>query len=181
VNTFKPTAAFTSNYITPVYTGDSIHFEDESYDIYSTINLWQWWFGDGSGSKFINPIHQWNLPGNYQVELIVTNREGCKDSAIFDYIDVMEGIIKIPNTFTPNNDGYNDFFVVNVSGMATYNFQIFNRWGILLFESSNNQISWDGYSQSGIQCPEGTYYYTLKATGYSGKPYERAGFILLIR
>jgi gliding motility-associated-like protein len=181
VNVFHPIAAFTSNYVTPIYTGDSIHFQDQSYDLYGTITLWQWWFGDGKGTNFINPIHEWNLPGLYQVELIVTNKEGCKDSTIFDYIDVIEGIIEIPNTFTPNNDGYNDFFAINASGIESFQLKIFNRWGMKLFTSNSINIMWDGYNQSGLQCPDGTYYYILKATGYTGTAYNRAGFVMLLR
>jgi len=182
VNVFKPVAAFISNYLTPIFTSDSIHFQDESYDpTFAGISLWQWWFGDGTGTHFENPIHQWNLPGIYQVELIVTNKEGCKDSAIFDYIDVIEGILNIPNTFTPNNDGYNDFFEIKASGIETYQLEIFNRWGIKIFSSTNINTSWDGYNQNGIQCPEGTYYYVLKATGFSGNSFNKAGFIMLLR
>ena len=181
VNVFHPLAAFTSNYATPIYTGDSIHFQGESYDLYGTITLWQWWFGDGTGTNFINPIHEWNLPGMYQVELIITDNKGCKDSTIYDYIDVIEGIIEIPNIFSPNNDGYNDFFEIKASGIATFQLDIFNRWGMKLFTSNSINIMWDGYNQNGLQCPDGTYYYVIKATGDSGTAYNRAGFVVLIR
>jgi gliding motility-associated-like protein len=182
VNVFHPVAAFTSNYTVPIYTGDTIYFQDESYDpTLAGITLWQWWFGDGTGSNFENPNHQWDLPGMYQVTLIITNSKGCKDSAVFDYIDVIEGIINIPNVFTPNNDGYNDYFEIQTSGIENYSLQIFNRWGMIIFESNSNGISWDGYNQAGVQCPDGTYYYVLRATAYSGKDFNRAGFVMLLR
>ena len=181
VNIFKPVAAFTSNYTTPIYTGDSIRFLNQSYDLYGAITLWQWYFGDGNGSNFMNPSHYWDLPGMYQVTLIVTDNQGCRDTAIYDYIDVIEGIIEIPNTFTPNNDGYNDFFEIKTSRIEHYQLQIFNRWGMLIYESTSNPIQWDGYNQSGLQCPDGTYYYVLKATAYSGKEYNRVGFVMLLR
>jgi gliding motility-associated-like protein len=181
VNVFNPVAAFTSNYTIPIYTGDSIHFQDESYDLYGSINLWQWWFGDGTGTNFENPIHQWDVPGIYQVELIVTDNKGCKDSTIYDYIDVIEGIIEIPNIFSPNNDGYNDFFEIKASGIETFQLDIFNRWGMKLFTSNSINIQWDGYNENGLQCPDGTYYYVLKATGYTGTAYNRAGFVMLLR
>jgi gliding motility-associated-like protein len=181
VNVFHPIAAFTSNYTIPIYTGDSIHFQDQSYDLYGTIALWQWWFGDGTGSNFLNPAHEWNLPGMYQVTLIVTDNKGCKDSTYYDFIDVIEGIIEIPNIFSPNNDGYNDFFEIKASGIETFQLEIFNRWGMKLFTSNSINIMWDGYNQSGLQCPDGTYYYVLKATGYTGTAYNRAGFVMLLR
>ena len=181
VNVFHPIAAFTSNYTIPIYTGDSIHFQDQSYDLYGSITLWQWLFGDGTGSNFLDPAHEWNLPGMYQVTLIVTDNKGCKDSTFYDYIDMIEGIIEIPNIFSPNNDGYNDFFEIKASGLESFQLEIFNRWGMKLFTSNSLNILWDGYNQSGLQCPDGTYYYVLKATGYSGKAYNQAGFIMLIR
>jgi len=181
VNVFHPTASFTSNYATPIYTGDSIHFQDQSYDHNGIITLWQWWFGDGTGTNFENPIHEWNLPGMYQVELIVTDNQGCKDSVLYDYIDVIEGIIEIPNTFSPNNDGYNDFFEIKASGIETFQLEIFNRWGMKLFTSNSINIMWDGYNENGLQCPDGTYYFVLKATGYTGNAFNRAGFIILLR
>jgi len=181
VNVFHPAAAFTSNYINPIYVGDSIHFKDLSYDLNGTITLWQWWFGDGTGTNFENPVHQWNLPGMYQVELLITDNQGCKDSMLYDYIDVIEGIIEIPNTFSPNNDGYNDFFEIKASGIASFQLEIFNRWGMKLFTSNSINISWDGYNQNGLQCPDGTYYFVLKATGYTGNAFNRAGFVMLMR
>lgn len=181
VNVFHPAAAFTSNYINPIYVGDSIHFKDLSYDLNGTITLWQWWFGDGTGTNFENPVHQWNLPGMYQVELLITDNQGCKDSVLYDYIDVIEGIIEIPNTFSPNNDGYNDFFEIKASGIASFQLEIFNRWGMKLFTSNSINIQWDGYNQNGLQCPDGTYYFVLKATGYTGNAFNRAGFVMLMR
>ncbi len=121
------------------------------------------------------------MPGQYQVRLIVTDSKGCKDSTHYDYIDVIEGIVEIPNTFTPNNDGYNDFFEIKTSGMENINLQIFDRWGALLFETNTLSVMWDGYNQSGIQCPEGTYYYVLQARSYTGKNYNKAGFLMLLR
>jgi gliding motility-associated-like protein len=181
VNIDNPVAAFISNYTIPIYVGDSIHFQDESFDAFAAITLWQWSFGDGEGSNFINPIHNWNLPGTYKVELTVTDRNGCHDSTYFRYIDVIEGLLNIPNTFTPNNDGYNDYFEITTSGLEVYNLEIFNRWGMLLFQTTGNHLLWDGYDQVGLQCPEGTYYYSLKAAGYSGTNFSKAGFILLMR
>ncbi len=181
LNINNPVAAFTSNYSIPIYAGDSIRFRDESTDAYSVISAWHWTFGDTSNSNFMNPIHSWDVPGLYKVELTVTDYKGCRDSTFYKYIEVIEGLVDIPNTFTPNNDGYNDFFEIRASGMEVYHLEIFNRWGMIKFQTTGNHILWDGYDQAGIQCPDGTYYYTLKATGESGKDFSKAGYILLLR
>ncbi len=177
-----PEAAFSSDYLTPIYAGDTIHFIDNSYDPnYYNLTKWQWYFGDDTGSNFEYPAHQWNEPGTYDVTLIVSNRHGCTDSLVFSSIEVLEGIVNIPNTFTPNNDGYNDLFEITNSGLDIYSLQIFDRWGVLMFKSDGQSLWWDGTNPSGIQCDEGSYFYIIKATGHTGKAYTKAGMINLFR
>lgn len=64
----------------------------------------------------------------------------------------------IPNVFTPNKDGNNDSFFLNFQYEKTF---IYNRWGMLLFESTKNDSFWDGKSSSGLEVPEGVYYYVI--------------------
>ena len=90
-------------------------------------------------------------------------------------------MISIPNTFTPNNDGYNDLFSVICDGCTNYHLIIFNRWGQKLFESYQNNLMWDGYDAAGMQVPDGTYFYIFNATDYNEMPYSQKGFVTLIR
>lgn len=80
--------------------------------------------------------------------------------------------IVIPNVFTPNNDGINDVFFINFNGYSVSNFdlKIYNCWGVQLFASQNNNISWDGTTTAGVKVPEGTYYYVIRInnTDYKG-------------
>lgn len=70
-------------------------------------------------------------------------------------------IYELPNTFTPNQDGANDLFIPRRNKfVAQVEFKVFNRWGNLLFETSDPELNWDGNSNSGSSMPEGTYYYT---------------------
>ncbi len=79
--------------------------------------------------------------------------------------------VAVSQGFTPNSDGYND--VLKIDGLEMYpnsKMTIFNRWGVLVYESNNYQNDWDGRSQSslnvgGDQLPEGTYYYLLELGG----------------
>lgn len=77
-------------------------------------------------------------------------------------------IYEIPNVFTPNNDGFNDFFVPypDYRFIERVEFQVFNRWGGLVYETTDPAIGWDGRSMtSGEPVTEGTYYYVLKVYG----------------
>ncbi|MCB9230088.1 MAG: gliding motility-associated C-terminal domain-containing protein [Bacteroidia bacterium] len=86
-----------------------------------------------------------------------------------------------PNAFTPNNDGINDEFYLPGLFVETFDLQIFDRWGKLIFESRNPTSGWKGTFKNGQNCPEGVYMYTLNAKGYEGTELHRAGSVTLIR
>lgn len=181
----SPTANFDTvgiGYYEPVYT-----FLDSSYtQTGDTIVSWFWNFGDpNSGSSNTsnqqNPNHQYSGGGTYIVTLIVTNQNGCTDT-ITTVIVVPEAIL-IPNVFSPDGDGYNDEFYIPNSGMEDFHIQIYNRWGTLLFETTADEIRWDGRSTSGVMLSDGTYYYILKAilkTQTGPKDYSTAGWVQLM-
>jgi len=84
----------------------------------------------------------------------------------------------IPNVFTPNNDGLNDRFQIDVNGNFNdcSTFEIFNRWGQLIVTSNSLPFSWDGYSQQGYPVSEGTYFYLITIANES-----KTGSITLFR
>lgn len=71
----------------------------------------------------------------------------------------------LPNVFTPNNDGVNDVFsAYPYRGIEDVDFKVFNRWGVLVYQTDNPSIEWDGTDlETGEICSDGTYYYTVKA------------------
>ncbi len=67
----------------------------------------------------------------------------------------------LPNTFTPNADGSNDLFVPRENRFVTsVDFKVFNRWGNLIYETTDPELNWNGNSNDGKEISEGTYYYT---------------------
>ena len=89
--------------------------------------------------------------------------------------------INIPNVFTPDGDGINDVFYISNNGFKEFQIEIFNRWGVKVFESMSPNIKWDGRSTAGIELSEGTYYYVLKAISKTDTDYSTTGFISLYR
>ncbi len=87
--------------------------------------------------------------------------------------------IYIPNAFTPNGDGINDYFAVSGESIQTFSMQIFNRWGELIFESKDASSGWDGLYK-GKPAPQGTYVYKVIASGISGKKSAKEGSFNLI-
>lgn len=89
-------------------------------------------------------------------ELKVSNICGTTTADIQVYSKYC-GEIYIPNIFTPNNDGINEYFKIKGIDNAQWKLFIFNRWGNLVFFSDDYQNNWDGGN-----CPNGTYYYILQ-------------------
>jgi gliding motility-associated-like protein len=168
VANFKPTP----DTISP---GDSIEFVNLS----SGANTWYWTFGDGNSSIDSMPYHIYTIGGSYVVYLKVTSKFGCTDS-ISGTIYVTESI-EVPNIFTPNGDGINDVFHVNARGMANYRIDIYDRWGLLIFEGIGPGNDWTGRTMSGELASVGTYYYIITASDNNGKSFNQKGYLELIR
>lgn len=106
----------------------------------------------------------------------------CFDSVCqkieFTFVVKME----IFNVFSPNNDGKNDVFNIDIEGETEYDLVIFNRWGTKVFESKDKNIDWTGQNMNdGADCPAGTYFYVFKYGLQSGKKETLNGSITLIR
>jgi gliding motility-associated-like protein len=86
--------------------------------------------------------------------------------------------LEIPNVFTPNGDGINDLFRVNLSGNALKSFKIdiYDRWGLLMFSSSSINNKWDGRTTAGLKAVNGTYFYIIELNGTQYK-----GYVMLLQ
>ena len=141
-----------------------------------------WNFGDGTTSEDFSPSHTFNEYGTYTIELVVTaaNGEKKKDYRIIE-VEPNSAITVLPNVFTPNGDGMNDFCTVKGKNLAVFQMKVFNRAGHVIFESQSIDNSWDGRGKSGENIPPGTYFYLISARGIDGKVYEHTGPITLSR
>jgi gliding motility-associated-like protein len=119
-----------------------------------------------------------NQPGEYWVE--VTDTNNCKGR---DSINILscENVF-FPNAFTPNNDGLNDVFKPTIFGaLADYKLNIYNRFGQLIFQTSDAAKGWNG-NLSGVLQPADVYVWTCRYRLLSGKKTnERNGTVVLIR
>ena len=90
----------------------------------------------------------------------------------------------IPDAFSPNRDGVNDYFVVIRPFQAVVSIEIFNRWGNVIYKNNNYNNDWDGRSMPQYgngDVPEGTYFYIIQAKEISGKVSQFKGYITLKR
>ncbi|HTA28028.1 MAG TPA: gliding motility-associated C-terminal domain-containing protein, partial [Bacteroidia bacterium] len=141
---------------------------------------WYWTFGDGGTSTGFNPTYEYTSPGTYQITLIGYNSYGCPDTAVKE-IYVSQQII-IPNFFTPNDDGQNDVFYFGIAGTTCFHCDIFNRWGVLVYQLNSVAQGWPGIiRQTNDPASDGTYYYVLNYCDYQNVTHKLDGFITLIR
>ena len=93
---------------------------------------------------------------------------------------VPEMRIFVPNTFTPNGDGLNETFGAKGEGIGWFDMQIYDRWGNLIFQTSNSNQQWDGtYKKE--QAPEGAYVYKIFARGVYEGSKSIDGTVTLLR
>jgi len=150
----------------------------------------EWHFGDGTIQKTCDELveHVYTKAGCYDPFLIVMNRDllECRDTAYLEtcvFIDDMSKL-EIPNIFSPNADGINDFFQVKAQTLRTFSGIIVNRWGRTVYEWENwrdYEAGWDGTLDGGTKASPGVYYYIIKAEGIDGTPYDSQGVLHLMR
>jgi len=143
----------------------------------SMVSSYLWWFGDGVSSNQNNPTHIYSELGLYNTMVILNSNSICADSigAILDVKASKFDIPYLPNCFTPNSDGSNDFFEVEGNSLCDYeSYSVFSRWGQMLFKSQSLFEKWDG-KVDGVDLPEGVYVIIINGK----KPY--LSFVTILR
>ncbi len=139
-----------------------------------------------------DPRHTYDTEGLYDIELHVWSDNDCYDALkVLGAIEVFEsGQILFPNAFTPNLDGSsggaynpndfsNDVFYPIGEGLEEYHLEIFNRWGILIFESYDINVGWDGYYDNKL-LNEGVYVWKVTGKYNNGKDFKKVGTVMLL-
>lgn len=163
-----PTASFTSTYSVDC-KGVTVEFLNQS----TTADHYQWDFGDGSTAEQYNTTHIFNLNSNDLVSLIAMNNNSCSDTIFVQNNFVNYFNITVPNVFTPNNDGINDAFKIDLDANVRecFSITIIDRWGITLFTSTDPAFYWDGMTGSERKASQGTYFYVMEVNGMDYEGY----------
>jgi gliding motility-associated-like protein len=156
-------------------------------------DYYEWDFGDHQRSGLQEPIHFYQEAGNYHVKLKVWTDHQCYDSmVVFNAFTTGEQDIKVPNAFTPNlngpTGGYYDlndyrnnvFHPVIQGGLLEFQLKVFNRKGVLLFESNDINIGWDGYYQEQLM-KQDAYIWKIRGKFNNGKTFVESGDVTLIK
>lgn len=142
---------------------------------------YNWNYGNGQGDVSTNGAATYTQAGQYLVTLTASSGPCVSTYTLF--INVEEGLTigVLPNTFTPNGDGTNDLFTLPVKGAKTVNFEVYNRWGGIMYRAYGSKVSWDGIADNGNPASDGTYFYILKVTGFDDKEVVKTGTLNLFR
>lgn len=179
-----PSADFSATPTTTSILNPIIDFNDMSLPPSpASILTWYWNFGDGTSDSIQHPTHTYLDTGKYQVQLSIINQHGCSDQTLQIIYVEPEFILYAPNSFTPNNDDINETFMPSGIGIEN-NFEmfIFDRWGDLVFESSDINNPWRGFANNGNkEAQEDVYVWMVFATDHSSKKHKFLGHVTLIR
>jgi len=148
------------------------------------IDQWIWDFGDNRCSYEVNPYYKYSDTGHYEVKLTVKSNYGCIDSIIKEAVVMDRITLFVPNCFSPNDDGVNDYFIIAGQNITEYELFIYNRWGELVYKTNDFNQHWDGRYKGNI-VPEGIYGWTINySEDWSGiytTPQCRRGIVNVIR
>lgn len=169
---------------TPVYANinQQVQLTDASVSI-NPIQSWTWIFPDSTNTFWQNTNQNitFSTGGAQEISLVVIDDLGCIDTALIT-IYVSDPDIWVPNVFTPNGDGINDLVVLPYPSFKTYDIQILNRWGNLVYELTDQTgvAVWDGYDFNGLLHTDGVFFYRLRGEMLGGTLIDKHGFIHLV-
>jgi len=185
----RPKARFEISPEKAVLPDDEITFFNYS----SNAVRFRWNFGDGNYSELFEPKHRYTKFDNYNVGLVAYSESGCSDSLmVMNAFSDSEYFIKFPNAFIPNpggstgglysskSDEVAQVFHPVFSGVADYQLKIFSKLGVLIFESNDVNIGWDGYFK-GQLCNSGVYIWKIRGTFINGEPFVNMGDVTLLK
>lgn len=185
----KPQASFALSPEKPVLPDDEVYFVNYSTDAASYI----WDFGDGSGSTQFEPRHRYEEFENYSVMLLARSNHGCIDTALLSnafaghqfYIDMPNAFI--PNPFGPSGGFYSymsdesgEIFHPMFSGVDEYNLIVYSKLGMVLFQTNDINIGWDGYYNGQLSNP-GVYIWKISGKYRNGTSFNKMGDVTLLK
>jgi PKD repeat protein len=185
----RPQAHFEISPAKVVLPNDEIRFMNFSVNAVQ----FRWKFGDGTTSESFEPVHTYSKYASYNVSLVVFSDWGCSDSlTVLNAFSGSGYFIVFPNAFIPNLQGPSggyyssksdesaQVFHPSYTGVSDYQLKIFSKLGIVIFESSDINLGWDGYNK-GQLCDPGVYIWKVRGKFRNGEPFIKMGDVTLLK
>ncbi|TAL71179.1 MAG: PKD domain-containing protein, partial [Bacteroidetes bacterium] len=183
--------------VTPLF----VFVNDEKvrgFNLSQGADTYLWEFGDGDTSKLKEPFHKYMEAGVFDITLWAYKNNGnivCSDKYVLSPGVTVEpaGEVRFSTVFTPNKDGpiertdlptggteIDQFFFPPIrEKVINYKLQIFNRLGVLIFQSNDINTPWNGYYK-GKLCPQGVYIWYVEGKYANGQPFKKVGDVTLL-
>ncbi len=178
-----PVAEFTANPDRVSILDARINFIDQSSP---DVTSWFWDFGNGStlSPDISNPEYTYpsDSSGYFLVTLIVQNADGCYDTVSHEIFVESEFTFYIPNCFTPNSNGKNEYFFAKGIGIVDFDLWIFDRWGNEIFHGIDLNDKWDGrvFERPNLT-QEDVYVWKVNLTDILGEKHDYIGHVTVVR
>lgn len=164
----------------PPLTNTPIQFTNLSQPAVS----YKWLFGDGNSTitfSIATPVsHIYDSSKNYTACLQTMNESGCVDEKCLPVQALISPLFDVPKAFSPNGDGINDIIYVQGYGITRLKWNIYNRWGKLVYQGFTKSGGWNG-TYNGVIQPQDVYHYVLLIETSDGKKYTKTGDITLLK
>ena len=172
--------------------GEEIEFINTTTDTYDSLT---WNFGDGSDivplsadeEKLVDIFHTYETEGQFEVTLTVFNESGCSNE-VKNLVTVGKGYsVMFPNAFTPNDDGINDYFEGEFSGIVAFTLNIYDTWNNLIFTTSHETVNlptnwgWDGNLPDGRPFNDQVFKYIFYGTRLNQESITATDNAIIIR
>jgi gliding motility-associated-like protein len=182
----NPRASYTNSPSQASIFNTEVEFNSTSSN---NVTQWMWDFSadvEPSTSMQENPtvFYPEGIPATYPVQLVVSTQNNCRDTVSGQVNVVNDVTLYAPNTFTPDNDAFNDGWRVWISGIDVFEFHLtlYNRWGEVVWESFDPEAIWDGNYGSAGMVPDGTYIWRITAKdGNNDNIYDFQGAVTVLR
>lgn len=178
-----PVAAFNPTPGDATILDPTITFNNQSS---SDVNYWNWDFGDGDSIApgISSPVHVYSSveSGTYLATLIVHNADGCYDTIVHEIIIGPSFNFFIPNAFSPNGNGTNDYFFGSGIGIQKYDLWIFDRWGNMIFHGKELNDKWNGKANDGSDLAQiDVFVWKVEITDVLNKKHNYIGTVTLVK
>ncbi len=163
--------------VNPVSTGTGTLIAFTSNSTNSNDCFWN--FGNGDSLAGCSLSYSYSKEGNYDIKLRVVSAFGCKDETGCR-AEITEFSFYIPNSFTPDGDGTNDYFSISGRNILNFKMKIFDRWGDMVFQSDNLQLPWNGKINNRLAMQD-VYVYRMEFSDINENKYNKIGRVTLLR
>lgn len=146
----------------------------------SNVATYIWNLGDSTSSTTWSPSHMYSDTGTYDITLMLVSPKGC--------VDTVRGIVKVeqhfsfyvPNAFTPNGDGVNDYFKGYGVAINKYLLNIYDRWGKLIYTTDDYDKPWDGRVNNNV-VQNDVYVYRIALTDLHNEKHTYVGNVSVVK